>query len=74
VTVTAANETDIEDLIDAIGSHSVADPELEITVLQDLLRTIWALLSERQRTDLVQSEEAQGILNPDANEEEPDGD
>ena len=64
---------DIEDLIAAAQIAGAGDPEQEIAALQDLLRAAWALLTERQQSDLIESEEAQTVLDAEDGEaEEPD--
>jgi len=63
---------DVEDLIAAAQIAGAGDPEQEISALQDLLRAAWGLMTERQQTDLVDSEEAQSVL--EAEEEESEGD
>ena len=61
---------DIEDLIAAAQVSGAGDPEQEITALQDLLRLAWGLMTERQQADLIDSEEAQAVL--EAEEDEPE--
>ncbi len=63
--MSGTSETDIESLIDAARTYGTDDPEQEIAALQDLLRTAWGLMTETQRTALVESDEAQALLNPD---------
>ncbi len=65
---------DIEDLLTAAQIAGAGDPEQEIEALQDLLRAAWGLMSERQQVDLVDSDEAQAVLQAEEGEgEEPEG-
>lgn len=65
---------DIEDLLTAAQIAGAGDPEQEIEGLQDLLRAAWGLMSERQQADLLESDEAQALLeDEDDEEEEADG-
>lgn len=61
---------DIEDLIAAAQISGAGDPEQEIAALQDLLRLAWGLMTERQQADMIESDEAQAVL--DAEEDEPE--
>jgi len=61
---------DIEDLIAAAQIAGAGDPEQEITALQDLLRLAWGLMTERQQADMIESDEAQAVL--DAEDDEPE--
>jgi hypothetical protein len=64
---------DVEDLIAASQIASAGDPEQEIAALQDLLRLAWGMMTERQQADLIESDEAQEVLQAeDAEGEEPD--
>ena len=36
--------------------------------LQELLRTAWGLMAEAQQAALVESDEAQALLNPDTDD------
>jgi hypothetical protein len=66
--------SDIDDLIDAARRHGASDPELEITALQDLLRVAWSLMTERQQETLLESVEAQEVLEADEDDELEDPD
>lgn len=57
-----SDSVDIEDLIAAAQIAGAGDPEQEIAALQDLLRAAWGLMSERQQADLIESDEAQSVL------------
>jgi hypothetical protein len=61
-------ENDIESLIEAARSYGTDDPEQEIAALQDLLRTAWGLMTETQQSALVESDEAQALLNPEVDD------
>lgn len=64
---------DVEDLIAASQIASAGDPEQEIASLQELLRLAWGLMTERQQNDLLESDEAQEVLQAEEDEpEEPD--
>jgi hypothetical protein len=64
---------DIEDLIAAAQIAGAGDPEQEIATLQDLLRLAWGLMTERQQADMIESDEAQAVLEAEDDEaEEPD--
>ncbi|HUB10625.1 MAG TPA: hypothetical protein VMB34_01605 [Acetobacteraceae bacterium] len=64
---------DVEDLIAAAQIASAGDPEQEIATLQDLLRLAWGLMTERQQNTLVESDEAQEVLQAEEDDgEEPD--
>jgi hypothetical protein len=64
---------DVEDLIAAAQIGSAGDPEQEIATLQDLLRLAWGLMTERQQSDMVESDEAQTVLQAEGDEpDEPD--
>ena len=64
---------DVEDLIAASQIASAGDPEQEIAALQDLLRLAWGMMTERQQSDLIESDEAQEVLQAEEAEgEEPD--
>ena len=64
---------DVEDLIAAAQIGSAGDPEQEIATLQDLLRLAWGMMTERQQNDLIESDEAQEVLQAEEDEsEEPD--
>jgi hypothetical protein len=63
--MSGTSDIDIESLIEAATSYGTDDPEHEIAALQDLLRTAWGLMTETQQAALVESDEAQGLLNPD---------
>jgi hypothetical protein len=67
-------ETDIENLLDAARELGTEDPEEEINALQELLRAAWNLMTEAQQTTLMQTDEAQAVLEPEEDEdaEEPD--
>ena len=66
-------ETDIENLLDAASELGTEDPEEEINALQELLRAAWNLMTEAQQTTLMQTDEAQAVLEPEEDEEdEPD--
>jgi len=66
-------ETDIEVLLDAARELGTEDPEEEINALQELLRAAWNLMTEAQQTTLMQTDEAQAVLEPEKDEEdEPD--
>jgi hypothetical protein len=63
----------IEDLIAAAQIASAGDPDQEIAALQDLLRVAWGLMTERQQSGMVESDEAQELLLAEEEEgEEPD--
>jgi hypothetical protein len=64
---------DIEDLIAAAQIAGAGDPEHEITALQELLRFAWGLMTERQQADLVESDEAQAVLEAEDDEPEEPG-
>jgi hypothetical protein len=66
--MSGASETDIESLIDIARTYGTDDPEQEIAALQDLLRTAWGLMAEAQQVALVESDEAQALLNPDTDD------
>jgi hypothetical protein len=66
--MSGAGETDIETLIDAARFFGTDDPEQQIAALQDLLRTAWGLMTETEQTALLQSDEAQAVLDPDLDE------
>jgi hypothetical protein len=61
---------DIDDLLDGTRNLGAIDPEQEITALQDLLRAAWGLMTEAQQASLIETDEAQEILNPDLDDEE----
>jgi hypothetical protein len=63
-------ETDIENLLDAARELGTEDPDEEIGALQDLLRAAWNLMTEVQQTALMQSDEAQAVLEPEIDEED----
>lgn len=64
---------DIDDLLDAARTLGAVDPEQEIMALQDLLRASWGLMTETQQIGLIETDEAQAVLNPEEDEsEEPD--
>jgi hypothetical protein len=65
---------DVEDLIGAAQTYAAGDPDQEIAVLQDLLRAAWGLMTERQQSDLADSDEAQTVLQPDDEDEEEEPD
>jgi hypothetical protein len=65
--------SDIEDLIAAAQISGAGDPEQEIAALQDLLRVAWGLMTERQQADLVESEEAQAVLEAEDDDPEEPG-
>jgi len=64
---------DVEDLIAAAQIAGAGDPEQEIATLQDLLRLAWGLMTERQQNDLVESDEAQEVLQAEEDEDEEPG-
>jgi hypothetical protein len=65
-------EPDIEYFIELARSHGVDDPEREISDLQELLRVAWALMTASQRASLVESDEAQTMMEDDDTLEGPD--
>ena len=66
-------ETDIENLLDAARELGTEDPEEEINALQELLRAAWNLMTEAQQTTLMQTDEAQAVLEPEEDEERRTG-
>ena len=60
---------DVEDLIAAAQIAGAGDPEQEIATLQDLLRLAWGLMTERQQNDMVESDEAQEVLQAEEDED-----
>ncbi|HUB45937.1 MAG TPA: hypothetical protein VMB73_13205 [Acetobacteraceae bacterium] len=60
---------DVEDLIASAQIASAGDPEQEIATLQDLLRLAWGLMTERQQNDMIESDEAQEVLQAEEDEE-----
>ena len=65
---------DIEELLTAAQIAGAGAPEQEIEGLQDLLRAALGLMYERQQADLVESDEAQAVLQAEEEEgEERDG-
>lgn len=69
-----AEGVDVEDLIAAAQIASAGDPEQEIASLQELLRLAWGLMTERQQNELIDSDEAQEVLQAEEEGgEEPEG-
>jgi hypothetical protein len=68
--MSGSGESDIEGIIEAARLSSASDPEQEIVALQDLLRAAWSLMSERQQSELIESDEAQALLAEDEDEED----
>jgi hypothetical protein len=64
------NGNDIEELLGAVDEYGAAEPEEALEALQDLLRFAWNLMTEGQRTALIESEEAQALLNAEDDEAE----
>jgi uncharacterized membrane protein len=65
---------DIEDLIAAAQIASAGDPEQEIAALQEILRISWGLMTERQQSELIETDEAQALLDAEDDEaDEADG-
>jgi hypothetical protein len=70
--MSGTSENDVESLIEAARNYGTDDPEQEIEALQDLLRTAWNLMTERQQAALLQSDEALTVLEADEDESEED--
>lgn len=70
--MSGADGVDVEDLIAAAKIVSAGDPEQEIAALQDMLRVAWGLMTERQQSDMMESDEAQELLLAEEEDEEPD--
>ncbi len=66
------SEPDIEYFIELARTHGADDPEREIGDLQDLLRVAWTLMTSSQRTSLVESDEAQAMMEDDDDLDDPD--
>lgn len=74
-TMSDTDGLDVEDLIAAAQIASAGDPEQEIAALQELLRLAWGLMPERQQNELLETDEAQAVLEAEEDEsEEPDAD
>jgi hypothetical protein len=70
--MSGTSENDVESLIEAARNYGTDDPEQEIEALQDLLRTAWSLMTERQQAALLQSDEALTVLEAEEDESDED--
>jgi hypothetical protein len=70
--MSGTSDHDVESLIEAARNYGTDDPEQEIEALQDLLRAAWGLMTERQQTALLQSDEALTVLEADEDESDED--
>ena len=68
--MSGSSDNDVESLIEAARNFGTDDPEQEIEALQDLLRTAWNLMTERQQASLLQSDEALTVLEAEEGSDE----